>query len=431
MTGIRVHHLNCAHLRRLSLGGLPLACHVLLVETPASGLVLVDTGLGTADYASISSRLGWGFAHGYARPAVDPALAAIRQVAALGFDPRDVRHIAQTHLDLDHVGGLSDFPWAAVHVHRAELAAALARRGPRGRARYRPPMWSHGPRWRTYSEQGDPWYGFGAVRSLAGLPGQILAVPLIGHTPRPLRHRHPGPGRLAARRRGRLLRPPRGARAQTRLRAPDPPVRGGRDHELAAAGRQPGPAPPPHRGAPRDRRLLRARPGPAGRTAGRPGRRLICVYSTRVSRHVNAARPAVYRALVDAGAIAKWRVPDGMSARVHEFDAREGGAFRISLSYDTPAGTGKSAAHTDTYHGHFVRLVPDEQVVEVFEFETADPGLRGEMTMTTTLTDAGGGTDVLVVHEGIPDQVPAADNETGTRMALASLARLVEAADAG
>jgi uncharacterized protein YndB with AHSA1/START domain len=155
------------------------------------------------------------------------------------------------------------------------------------------------------------------------------------------------------------------------------------------------------------------------------------VYSTRVSRHVNAARPAVYRALVDAGAIAKWRVPDGMSARVHEFDAREGGTFRISLSYDTAAGTGKSAAHTDTYHGHFVRLVPDEQVVEVFEFETADPGLRGEMTMTTTLTDAGAGTDVLVVHEGIPDQVPAADNETGTRMALASLARLVEAADAG
>lgn len=155
------------------------------------------------------------------------------------------------------------------------------------------------------------------------------------------------------------------------------------------------------------------------------------MYSTQVSRHIDAARPAVYRALTDAGAISKWRVPDGMSARVHEFDAREGGAFRISLSYDTPAGTGKSAAHTDTYHGHFVRLVPDEQVVEVFEFETADPLLRGEMTMTTTLTDADGGTDVLVMHEGIPDQVPAADNETGTRMALANLARLVEAANAG
>ena len=167
MTGIRVHHLNCAHLRRFSLGGLPMACHVLLVETPSSGLVLVDTGLGTADYADISSRLGWGSAYGYARPAIGPGLAAIRQVAALGFDPRDVRHLVPTHLDLDHVGGLSDFPWAVVHVHQAELAAALARQGMRGRARYRPPMWSHGPRWQTYSEQGDPWCGFRAVRSLA------------------------------------------------------------------------------------------------------------------------------------------------------------------------------------------------------------------------------------------------------------------------
>jgi uncharacterized protein YndB with AHSA1/START domain len=142
---------------------------------------------------------------------------------------------------------------------------------------------------------------------------------------------------------------------------------------------------------------------------------------------MSAPRPAVYRALLDAGAIAKWRVPAGMSSRVHEFDAREGGSFRISLTYYAPAETGKSARHTDTYHGHFVRLVPNEQVVEVFEFETADPELRGQMTMTTTLTEAAGGTDVLVVHEGIPDKVPAADNETGTRMALANLAKLVEA----
>jgi uncharacterized protein YndB with AHSA1/START domain len=142
---------------------------------------------------------------------------------------------------------------------------------------------------------------------------------------------------------------------------------------------------------------------------------------------MRAPRSAVYRALLDAGAIAKWRVPAGMSSRVHEFDAREGGSFRISLTYDAPAATGKSAQHTDTYRGHFVKLVPNEQVVEVFEFETADPELRGTMTMTTTLTEAAGGTDVHVVHEGIPDKVPAADNELGTRMALANLARLVEA----
>jgi len=151
------------------------------------------------------------------------------------------------------------------------------------------------------------------------------------------------------------------------------------------------------------------------------------MYSTRVSRHVNAPRPAVYRALLDPEAIARWRVPQGMSSHVHEFDAREGGAFRVSLTYDTADATGKSAAHTDTYHGYFRKLVPDEQVVEVLEFETGEPALGGTMTMTTTLTDADGGTDVFIVHEGIPDAVPAADNETGTRMALANLARLVEA----
>ena len=142
---------------------------------------------------------------------------------------------------------------------------------------------------------------------------------------------------------------------------------------------------------------------------------------------MNAPRPAVYQAFLDADAVAEWRVPDGMTSHVHEFEAREGGEFRVSLTYDAPDRTGKSAPHTDTYHGHFVRLVPDEQVVEVFEFETADPALAGTMTITTTLTDAGGGTDVLIVHEGIPDIVPAADNETGTRMALANLAKLVEA----
>lgn len=150
------------------------------------------------------------------------------------------------------------------------------------------------------------------------------------------------------------------------------------------------------------------------------------MYSTRVSWHVNASRAAVYRALLDTDAVARWRVPEGMTARVHAFDAREGGAFRVSLTYDLPTGTGKSDAHTDTYHGHFVRLVPDERVVEEVEFETDDPALGGTMTMTTTLTDADGGTDVLVVHEGLPDAVPAEDNETGTRMALANLARLVE-----
>jgi uncharacterized protein YndB with AHSA1/START domain len=149
--------------------------------------------------------------------------------------------------------------------------------------------------------------------------------------------------------------------------------------------------------------------------------------STRAMRHIDAYREAVYRALLDARAVAKWRVPAGMTSQVHEFDAREGGSFRVSLTYDVPTRTGKTSGHTDTYHGHFVKLVPNEQVVEVLEFETTDPALRGEMKITTTLADADGGTDVLMVHEGVPSGVPPSDNDTGTQMALANLAALVEA----
>ena len=105
------------------------------------------------------------------------------------------------------------------------------------------------------------------------------------------------------------------------------------------------------------------------------------MYTSRVSGHVDAPRAAVYRALVSAEAIARWRVPTGMRAEVHEFDAREGGRFRVSLTYEAPDVSGKSAAHTDTYHGHFARLAPDEQVVEVLEFETADPARGGAMTL--------------------------------------------------
>ena len=119
-------------------------------------------------------------------------------------------------------------------------------------------------------------------------------------------------------------------------------------------------------------------------------------------------------------------MPTGMTSRVHAFDAREGGSIRISLTYNAPTGTGKTTAHTDTYHGRFVRLVPNELVVEVVEFETADPALRGEMTITIALADADGGTDLSAVHDRLPPGVPPADNEAGWRSSLAKLAALVE-----
>ena len=149
--------------------------------------------------------------------------------------------------------------------------------------------------------------------------------------------------------------------------------------------------------------------------------------TTALSRQLRAPRENVYRALLDPGSVATWMVPDGMSAKVHAFDPREGGSFRISLTYDEPTGTGKTSTHTDTYHGRFVELVPNERVVEVLEFETGDPAMQGEMTVILSLTDLDGGTEIRALHENLPAGVSTADNDLGWRMSLDKLAALVEA----
>lgn len=154
--------------------------------------------------------------------------------------------------------------------------------------------------------------------------------------------------------------------------------------------------------------------------------------TTRVARHVDAPRAAVYRALLDPGAVQHWMVPDGMTSHVHVFEPQPGGALRVSLTYDAPTGAGKTDPHTDTFSGRFVRLVPDAEVVQAIEFETADPALRGEMTITYALSDAaGGGTDLVGVHENLPEGVRPEDNVVGWTMSLAKLAALVEGAEPG
>ncbi len=159
-----------------------MVAHCLLVETAASGLVLVDTGIGLEDLAAPVARLGRGFVAVTGLVAGSPKMSAFEQVKALGFDPREVRHILVTHLDLDHAGGLADFPWAKVHVHVAERAAALDRPTVMERNRYRRVHFAHSPDWAPYAQTGEPWKGFAAVRELPGLPPEILAIPLAGHT---------------------------------------------------------------------------------------------------------------------------------------------------------------------------------------------------------------------------------------------------------
>lgn len=175
-----VHHLNCATLRpRGSFGGrvVPAAmvAHCLLVERPG-GLVLVDAGLGHDDIRD-PGRLGRPFVAAM-RPALDVAETARAQVEALGHTADDVADIVLTHLDLDHAGGLADFPRARVHVYAGELDAAL---NPtlRERARYIRAQWAHGPRWVRHDEHGEDWFG---LRAVTALDDDVVLVPLHGHT---------------------------------------------------------------------------------------------------------------------------------------------------------------------------------------------------------------------------------------------------------
>jgi uncharacterized protein YndB with AHSA1/START domain len=152
----------------------------------------------------------------------------------------------------------------------------------------------------------------------------------------------------------------------------------------------------------------------------------VVVASTEIRRLIKAPCASVYDALLDPVAVARWKVPADMTCHVHEFDAREGGALRISLTYDAPERSGKTLGRTDTYHGRFVKLVPNELVVEADEFESADRALRGEMTITISLSDTDGGTELVAVHEGLPSGVSPADNEVGWQEALARLAAHLE-----
>jgi glyoxylase-like metal-dependent hydrolase (beta-lactamase superfamily II) len=158
-----------------------LVSHCLLLETDAHGLVLVDTGIGVDDVRE-TRRLGALFGPAMAIDGTKTQMPALPQIEARGFRRDDVRHIVLTHIDFDHAGGLPDFPQARIHVHATERTAALARASIKARARYRSPQLVHGPLWQTYDGAGESWKGMPAVRQLSGLPPEILALPLQGHS---------------------------------------------------------------------------------------------------------------------------------------------------------------------------------------------------------------------------------------------------------
>jgi glyoxylase-like metal-dependent hydrolase (beta-lactamase superfamily II) len=188
---MRIHHLNCGTMcpfggrlmdgRTRGLKPARLVCHCLLIEGP-SGLILVDTGIGTGDIHEPTRRMGPALAS-LLRVQLRESDTAVAAVRRLGFSPDDVAHVVLTHLDFDHAGGLADFPRARVHLMSQEVDAARRRASHLDRQRYRPAQWQEVREWQVYSApSGERWFGFEAVRQLIGLPPEVLLIPLPGHT---------------------------------------------------------------------------------------------------------------------------------------------------------------------------------------------------------------------------------------------------------
>lgn len=158
---MRVHSLNCGTMRAVGFAT-PIVCHVLLVEC-ADQLMLIDTGFGNEDIRDPKGRIG--APRFLLRPALSVRETAIAQVAELGLDPKDVRTILLTHADVDHIGGLTDFPWAEVYLHAQELQSFASPRVWSDKNRYRPAGWlkERGVHAVTLSSQ-TAWQGLDASK---------------------------------------------------------------------------------------------------------------------------------------------------------------------------------------------------------------------------------------------------------------------------
>ena len=139
--------------------------------------------------------------------------------------------------------------------------------------------------------------------------------------------------------------------------------------------------------------------------------------TVRLHRVLRCPPERVYRAFLDAGAMAKWLPPYGFTARVDELDARVGGRFRMAF---TNFGTG----HSHSFGGEYLELVQDERIRYVDRFD--DPGLPGDMHVSVQLKAVLCGTEVEIVQEGIPEVIPAEMCYLGWQESLRQLADLVE-----
>ncbi|SEM74235.1 Activator of Hsp90 ATPase homolog 1-like protein [Paenibacillus sp. cl141a] len=146
------------------------------------------------------------------------------------------------------------------------------------------------------------------------------------------------------------------------------------------------------------------------------------------ARMIKASPQTIYQAFTDPKTWVSWLPPEGMSGQIDTFDAREGGTYRMVLTYigTDHANLGKSLAGTDIVQGKFLALVPNKKIVQCFEFESDDPVYGGQMRMTWTLTALAEGTEVAVDCEDVPEGIRQEDHEAGLRSTLENLAVFTE-----
>jgi uncharacterized protein YndB with AHSA1/START domain len=150
--------------------------------------------------------------------------------------------------------------------------------------------------------------------------------------------------------------------------------------------------------------------------------------STRTSRVIAARPEEIYDAFIDPAKLVAWLPPGEMTGKLHEFDPRAGGFYRMSLFYPPTdhSARGKTAEREDMVSVRFVELAPPRRIVEAISFHTGDPTLLGEMTMVATFAPVTGGTEVTLLFENLPPGLRPEDNEEGSRQSLEQLARRFE-----
>jgi uncharacterized protein YndB with AHSA1/START domain len=150
--------------------------------------------------------------------------------------------------------------------------------------------------------------------------------------------------------------------------------------------------------------------------------------STRVVRIIPAQPEQLYQAFIDPALLATWLPPAQMTGVIHEFDARVGGGYCMSLFYppEEREFRGKTADREDRVHVRFVELTPPQRIVEAVNFASDDPIFSGEMTLTATFETVAGGTAVTLLCENLPPGIRPEDNAEGSRLSLEQLARCFE-----